>query len=128
MRWDTDLVGKQGQVQSCATCKLNGQCGCRSAAVHAEWYQMHSRDIQMRQNDLGIWGRDKGCQSLASLPGLFGSINQLQEKRKEEIHTNMCCICAQRGWLRAGKGNGEHRQEGMVGECICTHQSWQYGL
>ena len=37
MRQDTDLVGKQAELELvCAMCKLNGQCGHRSAAVHVE--------------------------------------------------------------------------------------------
>jgi len=101
---------------------LNWRCGYRSAVVRVEWYQRRTRDVKTRIRT--TWarsgGRGRGTragQSFASLgydcPRKSVSCWRRREgNREDEMHTNVCCIWAQRGWIRAGKGSGEHGREG----------------
>lgn len=105
MRRDTDLVGKQAELELVyAACKLNGQCGHRSAAVHVEWYQMHSRDVQMRVRMTWASGAETRATSLWPASQVCSGVSVSCGKRGKKKYTPICAVS-----VYEGAGSGQAR-------------------
>jgi len=123
MRWDesSGRVGRQGAgAGSCHT--GNWRCEYRSAADRVGRYQNRTRDVHMRIK--ATWARlgaetrggdGQSCQFCQFYGQSYGEIQSVvgggeRANREYERHTDVCYICARRGWHTAAEGSGEARR------------------
>ena len=84
---------------------------------------MHSRDVQMRVRMTWASGAETRATSLWPASKVCSGVLVSHGKGGKKKCTPICAVSVHKG---AGKGNGKHKQEGQVGECICAHQGWHF--